>query len=75
MKADCTIAAAVIILLLPQVVTGSADTLTAEIEEGEFIESSDEYAVAFGAGCSLACGIDWVFEASSELAPRLGIHL
>jgi hypothetical protein len=60
------------ILLLPNTSAGSADTLTAEIEEGEFAEGSDMYALTFGAGCSLACGIGWIFEGSSELVPESG---
>ncbi len=63
---------AIALLLMPQAGAGSVDTLTAVAEEGEFTEGSDEYAVMFGAGCSLACGIGWILEATSELTPESG---
>lgn len=64
---------AITLMLLTQAATASVDTLTAVTMEGEFTEGSEMYALTFGAGCSLACGICWVFEASSELAPESGI--
>lgn len=60
------------LLLMPHAGAGSVDTLTAIAEEGEFAAGSEMFALTFGAGCSLACGIGWIFEASSELTPESG---
>jgi hypothetical protein len=59
-------------MLLSAQAAGTPDTLHAVTEEGDFLGDRELYAVTFGAGCSLACGIGWTVGASSELESRSG---
>jgi hypothetical protein len=64
---------ALLVVLAPAMGQDShVDTLTAQVEEGDFFGDPELYAVTFGAGCSLACGIGWMLGATSELEPRSG---
>ena len=65
-------AAAVVPLLCVLQAFAGVDTLTAEVKEFDFDGPPEMYQLEFGAGCSLACGIWWVFDATSELSPQAG---
>jgi hypothetical protein len=41
--------------------------------EPDYPADSEDFAVLFGAGCSLGCALDWSFAATSTLAPCGGI--
>lgn len=51
--------------------TTGVDTLRCTVEE-DCPPDSEEFALLFGAGCSLRCAIDWTVTASSELEAQAG---
>jgi hypothetical protein len=56
------------LLMMQATAGGEVERIEAEVQPA-WPPDSDEFALLFGAGCSLGCAIDWVFTATSTLSP------